>query len=222
MKLYFKGNANGNLSYSVDGGNTFVPTSLQALRDGVPLPDDTDYSSVKVKANSTILGTLDIIKQIEVSEGSNGIEIPVDMRLHNSSGDECDLFSRESLFNFDYDTIHKYLSATYSYNQIYLKTVNNKYISIGHANMSSNITLQYVYDENWNEISNILTGNEEFAHTIYQELTQGAKFVTYNPVEESLPIIEETNLGVKAISFTDELYSSEEEYDDPYNDDSSN
>ena len=127
MKLYFKGNANGNLSYSVDGGNTFVPTSLQALRDGVPLPDDTDYSSVKVKVNSTILGTLDIIKQIEVSEGSNGIEVPVDMRLHNSSGDECDLFSRESLFNFDYDTIHEYLSATYSYSQIYLKTVNNKY-----------------------------------------------------------------------------------------------
>lgn len=75
MKLYYKGNSNGKLFYSLDGGTTFTPTTLQALQEGIPLNDDIDYSLVKVKVNSAILSSLDAIKQIElVNEISTGLD----------------------------------------------------------------------------------------------------------------------------------------------------
>ena len=43
MKLYFRGEEKGNLSYTTDGVR-FTSTTLDALRNGVTLPDDTDYT----------------------------------------------------------------------------------------------------------------------------------------------------------------------------------
>ena len=67
MKLKVIGNTNRpvDLKYSLDG-TTFIDTTLADLQQGIPLPDDQDYSQVKVKMNSTVMGALDIIKNIGI------------------------------------------------------------------------------------------------------------------------------------------------------------
>ena len=63
MKLYFRGEEKGNLSYTTDGVR-FTSTTLDALRNGVTLPDDTDYTKVQVKAGSNVFSALDVIKRL--------------------------------------------------------------------------------------------------------------------------------------------------------------
>ena len=67
MKLKVIGNTNRpvDLKYSLDG-TTFIDTTLADLQQGIPLPEDQDYSQVKVKMNSTVMGALDIIKNIGI------------------------------------------------------------------------------------------------------------------------------------------------------------
>lgn len=77
MKLYFKGEEKGNLSYTTDGVR-FTSTTLDALRDGITLPDDTDYTKVQVKAGSNIFSTLDIIKKVELVQGGADLEYDVE------------------------------------------------------------------------------------------------------------------------------------------------
>lgn len=77
MKLYFRGEEKGNLSYTTDGVR-FTPTTLDALRDGITLPDDTDYTKVQVKAGSNIFSTLDIIKKVELVQGGADLEYDVE------------------------------------------------------------------------------------------------------------------------------------------------
>ena len=76
MKLYFKGEEKGNLSYTIDGVR-FTSTTLDALRNGVILPDDTDYTKVQVKAGSNVFSALDIVKKVELVQGG-GIDIDTD------------------------------------------------------------------------------------------------------------------------------------------------
>lgn len=77
MKLYFRGEEKGNLSYTTDGVR-FTSTTLDALRDGITLPDDTDYTKVQVKAGSNIFSTLDIIKKVELVQGGADLEYDVE------------------------------------------------------------------------------------------------------------------------------------------------
>lgn len=77
MKLYFRGEEKGNLSYTIDGVR-FTSTTLDALRDGITLPDDTDYTKVQVKAGSNIFSTLDIIKKVELVQGGADLEYDVE------------------------------------------------------------------------------------------------------------------------------------------------
>lgn len=78
MKLYFRGEEKGNLSYTTDGVR-FTSTTLDALRDGITLPDDTDYTKVQVKAGSNVFSALDVVKKVELvqSEGAD-LEYDVD------------------------------------------------------------------------------------------------------------------------------------------------
>lgn len=83
MKLYFRGEEKGNLSYTTDGVR-FTSTTLDALRNGVTLPDDTDYTKVQVKAGSNIFSALDVIKKVELVQGGGAdLEYDVDA-LKNS------------------------------------------------------------------------------------------------------------------------------------------
>ena len=83
MKLYFRGEEKGNLSYPTDGVR-FTSTTLDALRNGVTLPDDTDYTKVQVKAGSNIFSALDVIKKVELVQGGGAdLEYDVDA-LKNS------------------------------------------------------------------------------------------------------------------------------------------
>ena len=70
MKLYFKGEEKGNLSYTTDGVR-FTSTTLDALRNGVTLPDDTDYTKVQVKAGSNVFSALDVVKRVELVGGND-------------------------------------------------------------------------------------------------------------------------------------------------------
>lgn len=77
MKLYFRGEEKGNLSYTTDGVR-FTSTTLDALRDGITLPDDTDYTKVQVKAGSNIFSALDVVKKVELVSGGADLEYDVD------------------------------------------------------------------------------------------------------------------------------------------------
>lgn len=70
MKLYFRGEENGNLSYTTDGVR-FTSTTLEALRNGVTLPDNTDYTKVQVKAGSNVFSALDVVKKVELVGGTD-------------------------------------------------------------------------------------------------------------------------------------------------------
>lgn len=83
MKLYFRGEEKGNLSYTTDGVR-FTSTTLDALRDGITLPDDTDYTKVQVKAGSNVFSALDVVKKVELVQGGGAdLEYDVDA-LKNS------------------------------------------------------------------------------------------------------------------------------------------
>lgn len=82
MKLYFRGEENGNLSYTIDGVR-FTSTTLEALRNGVTLPNDTDYTKVQVKAGSNVFTALDVVKKVELVQGGADLEYDVDA-LKNS------------------------------------------------------------------------------------------------------------------------------------------
>lgn len=69
MKLYFRGEEKGNLSYTTDGVR-FTSTTLDALRNGITLPNDTDYTKVQVKAGSNVFSALDVVKKVELVQGS--------------------------------------------------------------------------------------------------------------------------------------------------------
>lgn len=78
MKLYFRGEEKGNLSYTTDGVR-FTSTTLDALRNGVTLPDDTDYTKVQVKAGSNVFSALDVVKKVELVQGGGAdLEYDVD------------------------------------------------------------------------------------------------------------------------------------------------
>lgn len=77
MKLYFRGEEKGNLSYTTDGVR-FTSTTLDALRNGVTLPDDTDYTKVQVKAGSNIFSALDVVKKVELVSGGADLDYDVD------------------------------------------------------------------------------------------------------------------------------------------------
>ena len=70
MKLYFNGDINGNIQYSLDG-ETFLDASLSDLKNGIVLPDDIDFSKIKVKGKSKILSNLDVLKNIEYTFKDN-------------------------------------------------------------------------------------------------------------------------------------------------------
>lgn len=70
MKLYFNGDKNGNIQYSLDG-ETFLDASLSDLKNGIVLPDDIDFSKIKVKGKSKILSNLDVLKNIEYTFKDN-------------------------------------------------------------------------------------------------------------------------------------------------------
>lgn len=83
MKLYFRGEEKGNLSYTTDGVR-FTSTTLDALRNGITLPDDTNYTKVQVKAGSNIFSVLDVIKKVELVQGGGAdLEYDIDA-LKNS------------------------------------------------------------------------------------------------------------------------------------------
>lgn len=69
MKLYFNGDINGNIQYSLDG-ETFLDASLSDLKNGIVLPDDI-FSKIKVKGKSKILSNLDVLKNIEYTFKDN-------------------------------------------------------------------------------------------------------------------------------------------------------
>ena len=69
MKLYFRGEEKGNLSYTTDGVR-FTSTTLDALKNGITLPNDTDYTKVQVKAGSNVFSALDVVKKVELVQGS--------------------------------------------------------------------------------------------------------------------------------------------------------
>lgn len=77
MKLYFRGEEKGNLSYTTDGVR-FTSTTLDALRDGITLPDDTDYTKVQVKAGSNVFAALDVVKKVELVQGGADLEYDID------------------------------------------------------------------------------------------------------------------------------------------------
>ena len=76
MKLYFRGEENGNLSYTTDGVR-FTSTTLEALRNGITLPDNTDYTKVQVKAGSNVFSALDVVKKVELVGGAD-LEYDID------------------------------------------------------------------------------------------------------------------------------------------------
>ena len=83
MKLYFRGEEKGNLSYTTDGVR-FTSTTLDALRNGITLPNDTDYTKVQVKAGSNVFSALDVVKKVELVQGGGAdLEYDVDA-LKNS------------------------------------------------------------------------------------------------------------------------------------------
>lgn len=77
MKLYFRGEENGNLSYTTDGVR-FTSTTLEALRNGVTLPDNTDYTKVQVKAGSNVFSALDVVKKVELVDEGADLEYDID------------------------------------------------------------------------------------------------------------------------------------------------
>lgn len=77
MKLYFRGEENGNLSYTTDGVR-FTSTTLDALRNGVTLPDNTDYTKVQVKAGSNVFSALDVVKKVELVDEGADLEYDID------------------------------------------------------------------------------------------------------------------------------------------------
>ncbi len=74
MKLYYKGKKTGNLSYSLDGGNTYISTTLEALSNGIQLSDDASYEKIKIKSDSSVLSNLEVIKDIVCSQESSPVE----------------------------------------------------------------------------------------------------------------------------------------------------
>lgn len=94
MKLYFRGEEKGNLSYTTDGVR-FTSTTLDALRDGITLPDDTDYTKVQVKAGSNVFSALDVVKKVELVSG--GVDLEYDVEdLRSQIGPRLEPFAKVS------------------------------------------------------------------------------------------------------------------------------
>ena len=72
MKLYYKGNQTGNLKYSLDGVN-YINTSLENLKNGVALPENTNYSKVSIKAGNNVLNSLNVLHDLELTSGEGNI-----------------------------------------------------------------------------------------------------------------------------------------------------
>ena len=68
MKLYYNGTKNGSISYSLDGGTTWIETSLAAMKGGIQLEDTQDYSKIKIKVGNKVLNSLNAIKEITLDE----------------------------------------------------------------------------------------------------------------------------------------------------------
>lgn len=100
MKLYYTGNANGQMKYSLDG-TTFIPTTLAALKQGIELPENTDYSKIKVQAGSNVFSSLDVLKNIGIAQPIEGISIITgDPCSNNGDNDSTAYLSTEDYSNF--------------------------------------------------------------------------------------------------------------------------
>lgn len=65
MKLYYSGDKKGSISYSIDNGNTFIETTLDDMKNGnVSIPNEADFSKVKVKSKNNIFSDIDVIGNI--------------------------------------------------------------------------------------------------------------------------------------------------------------
>lgn len=122
MKLYFRGEEKGNLSYTTDGVR-FTSTTLDALRDGITLPDDTDYTKVQVKAGSNVFSALDVVKKVELVSG--GVDLEYDVEdLRSQIGPHLEPFAKVS----STENISDY---------VYCVSTQNSYFDIFHANSNN-------------------------------------------------------------------------------------
>jgi len=135
MKLYFRGEENGNLSYTTDGVR-FTSTTLDALRNGVTLPDDTDYTKVQVKAGSNVFSALDVVKKVELVQ-SEGADL------------EYDVDALKNLINPHLIAYEKTSQASDHENEIsdLVYYIEADYLQFNQS-LSSNVTNNYFYGSN--------------------------------------------------------------------------
>ena len=71
MKLYYRGTKIGNISYSLDGGRTYIPSTLAEMAQGIKLPANQKYDNIKIQVKNDVLNSLAVLKKVEVSKEPN-------------------------------------------------------------------------------------------------------------------------------------------------------
>ncbi len=76
MKIYYTGDASGPVSISFNGRD-YQNVSLDALKEGYELPQDADYSKIRVQGSNATLKNISILKQIKVDDVNNEFKVAV-------------------------------------------------------------------------------------------------------------------------------------------------
>lgn len=72
---------NGHLKVSLDSGATWKTYSVTQIADGIEVPDDQDYTKIRVASDTNIITTIDVLRHTEekVYKGTSSIKLPVNI-----------------------------------------------------------------------------------------------------------------------------------------------
>lgn len=72
---------NGHLKVSLDSGATWKTYSVTQIADGIEVPDDQDYTKIRVASDTNIITNIDVLRHTEekVYKGTSSIKLPVNI-----------------------------------------------------------------------------------------------------------------------------------------------
>lgn len=72
---------NGHLKVSLDSGATWKTYSVTQIAEGIEVPDDQDYTKIRVASDTNIITNIDVLRHTEEKtyKGTSGIKLPVNI-----------------------------------------------------------------------------------------------------------------------------------------------
>lgn len=72
---------NGHLKVSLDSGATWKTYSVTQIAEGIEVPDDQDYTKIRIASDTHIITNIDVLRHTEEKtyKGTSGIKLPVNI-----------------------------------------------------------------------------------------------------------------------------------------------